>query len=118
MRTKLNTPGAETPWGKVQRAWFTILHLPEASNELARAEINLHAENAQTRWATTTNLALTIHLVSLKSDTNLAYADLDLTANSIEWRVVHATRFDSLRKRLCTSAGMFPSRSATARATS
>jgi hypothetical protein len=82
----IEAPGADTPWGMANGVKCSVVLAPPRSNLLSRAEINLHAVDASTRWATTTNLALTLHLFSTKQDTNLVYADLDLGAEIAQSR--------------------------------
>jgi len=82
----IQAPGADTPWGMANGIKCFIVLAPPRSNQLARAEINLRAVDAATRWAATTNLALTLHLFSTQQNTNLVYADLDLAADSAQSR--------------------------------
>ncbi|HWI57555.1 MAG TPA: hypothetical protein VNZ22_10030, partial [Bacillota bacterium] len=80
IRIRLSAPNAETPWGAVSRGRFTARLLPAASNEVSRAELNLEAADAQTRWASITNLHLGIQLVSVAGQANLVSGNLTLSA--------------------------------------
>jgi hypothetical protein len=84
VRVLLNTPGAETPWGSVARGRFSARLFPATTNGLSSAEVNLEADRAQTRWATTSNLELTAHLASFAWQTNLGNGDLTLCAGQVE----------------------------------
>lgn len=86
----IQAPGADTPWGTANGIKCVVVLAPPNSNQLSRAEINLRAADATTRWAATTNLELTLHLFSTKQDTNLVYADLDLAADTARSRSNHA----------------------------
>ncbi len=80
----LSTPGAETPWGEITGGQFSAHLFPATSNELARADINLEATRARTRWATTENLQLAARLASFESLTNLGNGDLVLCAGQAD----------------------------------
>ena len=84
VRVFLNTPGAETPWGSVARGRLNARLFPATTNGLSRAEVNLEADRAQTRWATTADLQLTAHLAYFEGQTYLGNSDLALTAGHVE----------------------------------
>jgi hypothetical protein len=84
VRVLLSTPGADTPWGSVAKGRFSARLFPATTNGPASAEVNLEADRAQTRWATTTNLQLTAHLASFEGQTNLGNGDLALCAGRVE----------------------------------
>lgn len=80
----LNTPGAETPWGSVHDGKFNARVFPASSNEISRAELSLEASDAQTRWTSVTNVDLLLHLVTVKSTTNIVNAHLELSAGVVQ----------------------------------
>ncbi|HEV2390951.1 MAG TPA: AsmA-like C-terminal region-containing protein [Verrucomicrobiae bacterium] len=80
-RIALTAPGADTPWGAVSQGRFTAKLFPADTNGSLRAQLNLEAAQAKSRWAAITNFALLIHLVSLPGSTNLVTADLRLSAD-------------------------------------
>ena len=80
----VHAPGAETPWGTVERAFFTVAMLPGSSNVLSHAEIDLEAASAWTPWANATNLVLKLNLLSRLPNTNIIDAGLNLSADGIE----------------------------------
>src|ERR1017187_1690024 len=84
VRVLLNTPGAETPWGSVARGRINARLFPATTNGPSRAEVNLEADRAQTRWATTENLRLAAHLTYFEGQTNLGNGDLALSAGHVE----------------------------------
>jgi hypothetical protein len=84
VRVFLSTPGAVTPWGSVARGRLSARLFPATANGLSSAEVNLEADQAQTRWATTVNLQLTAHLASFEGQTNLGNGDLALSAGHLE----------------------------------
>lgn len=84
VRVLLNTPGADTPWGSLARGRFSARLFPATTNGVSSAEVNLEADQAQTRWATTANLQLTAHLASFEGQTNLGNGDLALCAGRVE----------------------------------
>ncbi|HXT13230.1 MAG TPA: AsmA-like C-terminal region-containing protein [Candidatus Angelobacter sp.] len=90
VRLFLEAPGADTPWGTAEGLRSTVLLAPPGSNQLSRAEINLRARTADTPWAATTNLILTLQLFSTQQDTNLVHAELNLTAESAQSHSNHA----------------------------
>jgi len=87
----LSTPGADTPWGTVTGGRFSARLFPATTNRLARAELNLEAGQAQTRWATAANVQLTAHFASFESQTNLGNGDLALCAGQVETKWASAT---------------------------
>jgi hypothetical protein len=80
----LSTPGADTPWGSVTGGQVSGRLFPATANGLARAELNLEAGKAHTRWATAANVQLTAHLASFEGQTNLGNGDLVLCAGQVE----------------------------------
>jgi len=88
VRMTLSAPGAQTPWGTVSRGRFSVWVVPTGSNSLPRAELALEAASVQTRWATTTNLQLAVHLdlASSQGQTNLIRGDLVLRADQMATR--------------------------------
>ena len=86
VRLYIQAPGADTPWGIANGFNCYVLLAPPRSNELSRAQIDFRATDANTRWATTTNLSLTLHLFTTAQETNLVHADLDLTAATAQTR--------------------------------
>jgi hypothetical protein len=80
----LHAPDANTPWGTVKDGLFYARLFPATKAELPRAEVSLQADAAQTRWATVSNLDLTLHLFSAGDHTNVVGADLDITAARAE----------------------------------
>ncbi len=95
LRLRLTAPGSQTPWGTFSQGSFTARLLPATTNGLSQAELHLDAVEAQTTWATSTNLHLTIHLVSVPNYTNLIKGDLGLIAQTInsKWASVTNARF-------------------------
>jgi hypothetical protein len=93
-RLNLNAAYADTPWGQAEAVEFVSRLFPAASNELSRAEINLKAASAQTRWANTTNLYLQLRLSSLAPQPDVVDAALTLRASAAEtpWAVVGPTQ--------------------------
>jgi len=94
VRLYIKAPGAETPWGSADGFNCYVLLAPPRSNQLSRAQIDFHAAHAATRWATTTNLALTLRLFTIDQETNIVHANLDLTADTAQSR---SNRADQIR---------------------
>ena len=84
VRVLLSTPGADTPWGSVARGRLSARLFPATTNGLSSAEVNLEADRAQTRWATTANVQLTAHVASFEWPTNLGNGDLSVCAGRVE----------------------------------
>jgi hypothetical protein len=84
LRLALNTPGADTPWGSVHDGKFTARVFPTGTNEISHAELNLEASDAQTRWASVTNVDLLLHLVAVEGATNIVNARLELSAGVVD----------------------------------
>lgn len=84
VRLHIQAPGADTPWGIANGFHCYVFLAPPRSNQLSRAQIDFHAADATTRWAATTNLALTLRLFSTEQDTNIVHADLDLSADTAQ----------------------------------
>ena len=80
-----SVPAARTPWGTLAQGRLNARLLPGTSNLLSRAELNLGAASAQTRWANTnwaslTNFHLLIRLPAIEGQTNLINGNLTLKA--------------------------------------
>ncbi len=86
VRLNVSTPDADTPWGKVEDAFLTVVMLPGTSNIVSQVDLQLNAASAQTRWAGATNLNLNLHLISELPDTNLIGAQLELSAAALHTR--------------------------------
>jgi AsmA-like protein len=80
----LSAPGAETPWGAVSQGRFAARLFSTDTNGLSRAELDIHAADARTRWAAITNFSLNIRLSSLESQTNLVNGELKLSAAQVQ----------------------------------
>ena len=80
-------PGADTPWGTLNKGKFNARIFPAATNGMSHAQLHLEAADAQTPWAAITNFALGMELVSFPNRTNLIEADLRLSARdaSTQW---------------------------------
>jgi hypothetical protein len=76
----LVAPGAVTPWGTASGGRFVARLFSLDSNGVYRAEVRLHADSAQHRWATLTNLSLSLDLTTLLGETNIVRSDLTLEA--------------------------------------
>ena len=83
VRLKLASADADTPWGMLQGGSLSAQLAPATSNELSRAQIELQARYAQTRWAAITNLVLALRLISTEPAASAVDADLDLAAGYI-----------------------------------
>src|SRR6185312_15196169 len=92
VRLYIQAPGADTAWGTADGINCYVLLSPPRSNELSRAQIQFRAADANTRWAATTNLALTLRLFSTEQETNIVHANLDLTADTAQSRSNRADR--------------------------
>src|SRR6185503_20767725 len=62
VRLYIQAPGADTAWGTANGFNCYVLLAPPRSNQLSRAQIDFHAADATSRWATTTNLVVTLRL--------------------------------------------------------
>jgi hypothetical protein len=71
-----SVPAARTPWGALAQGQFDTRLLPATSNQLSRAELNLVAAFAQTRWGNFTNFHLLIQLPLIEGQTNLLNGNL------------------------------------------
>ena len=71
-----SVPAARTPWGALAQGQFDTRLLPATSNQLSRAELNLVAAFAQTRWGNLTNFHLLIQLPLIEGQTNLLNGNL------------------------------------------
>jgi hypothetical protein len=78
-----DAPGADTPWGTVTGGKFVARLIPDASNEISRAELQLEADEARTRWASTTNLQFTLQVSSASDETNVIRASLSLSSDGV-----------------------------------
>jgi hypothetical protein len=87
VRMQASAPGAETPWGTLTRGRCTVGIYPPDTNGMARADLNLEADEAQTRWGTTANVQLTAQLASAQGQFHLANGNLSLCASRVttEW---------------------------------
>lgn len=86
LQLSIDAPAADTPWGRGDRIRCFVSLAPPRTNQLSRAEINLHAASATTTWATTTNLSFLLRLSPAEHGTNLLRGDLDLSADSFQSR--------------------------------
>jgi hypothetical protein len=82
-RLLLTAPDAKTPWGEIARGYFTARLYPADTNRLSRAELNLEAASARTRWAALTNFHLGILLHAGERQTNLVAGDLKFSAAQV-----------------------------------
>ena len=80
----LNTPGADTPWGSVRDGKFNARVFPTGSNEISHAELSLEAADAQTQWASVTNVDVLLHLVAMEDATNIVNAHLEVSAGVVD----------------------------------
>ena len=83
-RMRLNTPGVDTPWGSVTKGQVTARLTPTTNSATWEAELNLHAAEAKTRWASTTHLQLAIHLRSAEEHPDLASGNLTIAGKQVE----------------------------------
>jgi hypothetical protein len=90
-RTYLSAPGAQTPWGTVNEVRFLARVLPATNQELTRAEIDLQALDAQTRWGTITNFTLSMSALSEMESPTQVVASLTLSAGRAWTQWGHAT---------------------------
>jgi hypothetical protein len=91
VRMGLNTPDADTPWGKVTLGRFTARLVPATNQQVMRAELHLHAADAQTEWATTTNLQMTLDVTTVPGETNLVNGKLFLSTAGVRTKWGSAT---------------------------
>jgi hypothetical protein len=94
VRMRASAPRADTPWGTMTRGRATIGLYPPATNGLSRAELNLGADEAQTRWARTENVHLTARLASAEGQIHLANGDLELSAARVQTKWAGATNLN------------------------
>jgi hypothetical protein len=90
----VRAPGAQTPWGNFNDGQLLARVIPpDSPGELPKAEMTLHAVNAETRWGAASNLDLTVHAAATEV-TNFN-ADLDLTAAQVssKWGSATDARF-------------------------
>ncbi len=83
VRLSLEAPNADTPWGMLSNAYYSVVLAPPQSNQLSRAEVKLRTAVASTGTNSVTNLFATLHLFSAEGSTNQILADLDLSAVSV-----------------------------------
>jgi hypothetical protein len=97
VRFNLSAPGSETPWGAFTKGSFTARLHPATSNGLVHAEVHLEAADAQTPWATATNLHLSVHLLSAEGQTNVVQGNLTLSVRGAEtkWGSVTNAQFSA-----------------------
>lgn len=81
---ELSAPLADTPWGTLREGRASVELSPAAGTELSRAQITVQVRNAQTPWATATNLELTLRLTGAARQPHAVQADLDLAAGGVE----------------------------------
>ena len=79
----LEAPGADTPWGNLKHGTLLARLIPPGTNGLAKAEFNLQAEAAQTRWGSARHFRLALHAAGDESLTNVVRARMELSANRI-----------------------------------
>ncbi len=91
VRLNVDTPDAETPWGSVQEAFFTLVLLPAPIDGVSHARVDLYAARAATRWAGITNLVLRLNVETDRLRQDLVSARLELSAGSIETAHVRAS---------------------------
>ena len=84
LRLQIDARGSRTPWGTFTNGTFVARLHPASSNGVSAAELLLEASEAKTEWATTSNLQLSMHLVSLPNPTNLVSGNLVVIARSAE----------------------------------
>lgn len=89
----LKADDADTAWGQASQVLLKAQIFPAATNELSRAEVSLQAANAETRWATTTNLDVKLRLVTSVSAPELVEAAGTISANraATPWGSLGAT---------------------------
>ncbi len=83
VRLTLQASNADTPWGMLSNAFYSVVLAPPSSNQSSRAEVKLRAAVASTGTNSVTNLFATLHLFSAEGSTNRVLADLDLSAASV-----------------------------------
>jgi hypothetical protein len=76
-------PGAVTPWGTASGARLVARLFSLDTNGAYRAEVRLRAADAQSTYATLTNLALSLNLTTFLGETNIVHSDLSLTAKQV-----------------------------------
>jgi hypothetical protein len=108
VRLFLEAPAADTPWGTANGLQCFVRLDPPRSNQLSRAEIDIQAVNALTRWAATTNLTLALHLFSTEQNTNLVHAELDLNADSLQSHSNHTDKVHFSAQWLHSLTNAFP----------
>ena len=84
VRMVATAPGADTPWGTFQRGRLVLRLYPVSTNGPSRADLNLEADEAQTRWGTTANVQLNAHLALAAGQTKVANGDLTLCAGQVK----------------------------------
>lgn len=84
VRLTLEAPDARTPWGALGGARLSAHLAPPGSDSPHRAEVRLLARGARTRWASVTNLELTLTLAAPEGLTNLLNGSLIAAAGAVE----------------------------------
>ena len=80
----VSTPGADTPWGSVSKARLSGRVFPATSNEFSRAEVQLQAADARSRWANITNFSVRLDLHSTEPQTDSVQAFLEVSARNAQ----------------------------------
>ena len=76
----VSAPATDTPWGAVSHGRLTGRLFPATSNAFSRAELQLQAADAQSRWANLTNFSLRLHLNAAERQANLVNGLFELSA--------------------------------------
>jgi hypothetical protein len=84
LRMLLKTPGAQTPWGTLSGGQLSAQIHPATGTTPSRGELILEAAEAQTRWASVTNLQLVMHLVPDPARSNVVQGTLTVAASQME----------------------------------
>ena len=87
----ISAAGAETPWGTLSQGRFAARLFAIDTNGYSHAELDAHAQQAKTPWASISNLALDMDLSSVDTQTNLVNARLKLSAGEVQTRWTSAS---------------------------
>ena len=79
----VEAPGAVTPWGTASGGRLVTHLFSLDTNGAYRAEVRLRAADAQSHYATLTNLSLSLNLTTFLGETNIVHSDLSLTAKQV-----------------------------------
>lgn len=82
----IKAAAADTPWGRGKQALLTTRLFPAASNEASRVEMNLQAQQVETRWANTTNLDVKLRLLTAATHPDLVEAAATVRVAGVESR--------------------------------